>query len=382
MSAGAARPGEGEVAELVSHLSGLIGDPPLGPVRVAANDTGGTTVTYQVSRGIYVIPDAGSEPVIIFGDAEAGQARGVFNVAAQTQDENAVQLIGAIIPPLRPLSFVIGFQNADPDGVNWKRFSTAEGEITLLTRVVPDPKRRKSARRKRQQQIRGEIVGPDWVVGFRARPDGVADEIGQLPESRLAPDVADSLAPPATVTYTDPQEQELQALLPEDLWDAMRATLDAFLAAEPLAAAAPPGAVLEGAAACEFLERCMRWMVAEAARAATATSSAHWLYLLRRLPPRYLAGQQPGTQVANQFTAEVLSALAGGDAPGTLAAGNAGRDETFQFPVGADLIPALVRLLSCARLRMCRTSSTPARGARMPRCASCAAARSGSAAAR
>jgi hypothetical protein len=340
------------ISALVSRISSLIGDKPAGMATITEGDDGHTSVTYRGARGLYIIPKADDDPFVVVCDPDTEEASGIYNVAPQIQDTMAAEIVGKLLPPLGPLSFVLGYQSLDPDGTNWKRFTAEEGGIVVLTRQLRDAGRRQPRRTTGQAYVAGEIVGPDWVVGFRGRPDGKIDQIAQLPESRLAPGAAGSLPPRHTLAFEDAQEGELRALLPPDLRDEMRTVLETFLAAEPLAQKAAPGTVIEGAAACEYVEHCMRWMIAEAARASTATSSAHWLYLLRRLPQQLLAAEQRGTSIANQFTAEVLSAMGGGAGAGTVAAGNADGQETHQFDVPAELIPALVRLLACARLHV------------------------------
>ena len=354
------------ITELVERVSAVIGDPPTGVIAVDAEEDRTTGITYWGGRGIYVISEAENGLVVVFGDPATRQVKGTYNFLPEVQDRAAAKIISGIVSP-GSLSFVLGYKSADPDGVNWKRFGAREGELIYLTREVRRAaglKARLASRNRAAEDawpiLRGEIVGPGWVIGFRGQSDDVIDEITQLPESTLARDAADSLTlpapatpdvpdkPPAVMKLDDPQEAELEALLPDTLSAATRETLDALLAAEPLAATAPAGALLDGAEACAYLERCMSWMVAEATRASAATSSAHWLYLLRRLSRHLLAGQQRSTWANRQSTAEVLSGMAGADR----AEGTTSDDDSLQFAVSADLIPSLLRLLACARLHV------------------------------
>ena len=175
-------------------------------------------------------------------------------------------------------------------------------------------------------------------------------DLPEAPPAPVTPDLPET--PPASMTIEDPQEAELEALLPDSLWDAIREARNALLAAQPLVTTAPAGALLDGAEACAYLEKCMRWMVDEATRASAAASSAHWLYLLRRLSRNLLAGQQPSTWANAQFTAEVLSGMAGASEADGIES-----DDILQFAVSEDPIPSLLRLLACARLHVSMSAS-------------------------
>jgi hypothetical protein len=344
------------ITELVERVSAVIGDPPTGLIAVDAEEDRTTEITYWGGRGTYILSQAENAVVVVVVDPATRQVKGTYNFLPEVQDRAAAKILSELFS-LGSLSFILGYKGADPDDVNWKRFRAEEEEFTYLTREVrrtAGPVRPKVAPEDAWSVIvRGEIIGPGWVIGFRLRPDNVMDEITQLPESALAHDAADSLILPvptasAVMTLEDPQESELEALLPNSLSDAARETLDALLAAEPLAATAPEGGLLDGAEACAYLERCMLWMVAEATQVSAATSSAHWLYLLRRLSRHLLAGQQPSTWTNRQLTAEVLTGMAAvGRANGTTS-----DDDMLQFAVSADLIPSLLRLLACAKLHV------------------------------
>jgi hypothetical protein len=130
----------------------------------------------------------------VFADLTTRKVKGTYNFLPEVQDRAAAKIISGLVQP-GSLSFILGYKSADPDAVNWKRFGSEEGELILLTREVRRAAGLKArlARRKSAAAgewpfiLRCEIVGPGWVIGFRGRPDGVVDEITQLPESGSPP---------------------------------------------------------------------------------------------------------------------------------------------------------------------------------------------------
>lgn len=152
------------------------------------------------------------------------------------------------------------------------------------------------------------------------------------------------------VGIADAHEDELKELVPNALHHDLVVALNGMLEENPPESMLAAGESLEGAAACDYLLRCMSWPIAEAERAAAAASPARWLYLLRRVATRHLVGHHPTTWMVQQFTAEALSATGTMTEEVDAFPANAHAAGTHGFAISPVLLPDLCRLLACAIL--------------------------------
>lgn len=327
-----------DITALVQQVGSLIGDPATS-APVINRTSAGMTVDYTGADGDYSIALSGDSFFVLFGDLAAGKVQGVYNLSPFEPEQAAATIISHVLSDIGPLSFVVGYESQDSYGVNWKRFTTAGGDLWFLTQRVADP--------KRGPVTNGEIIAGNLIVGFRQRGDGAVEDFRSLPESQLAQaahENSEAADPQGQLgKVTDPQEVELEKLL-ASTQDAESAVLEALLAAHPPGAVGLGSSALEGAEACEYLERCLDWLAAEARQACTAASAARWFYVLRRLARYRLAGRRQGRWITNQFTAEVLSATAGEtERASAFTAGRSG------FDIGQTPVPELQWLLACSK---------------------------------
>jgi len=163
--------------DLATVSQTLTGECFKGP-QVMITDEDGISMFFIGTHGGYkVIPVPGPGLLIKFardgGMPTNENITGYFYSLPSEADINAAKLIRDVLQPKHEVRFFGGYINADPAGVNWKRYTVDDKEVLVKTK-------------RADEGITGEFhVGNDCIVAFRVEADGTLGNVHQIEHSKL-----------------------------------------------------------------------------------------------------------------------------------------------------------------------------------------------------
>ena len=162
--------------EVAQKAAAITGDRAVGRPSPTTRSNGAISVTFRGSKGWYDVVDLPNEGMtVLFLEGQektTGKIIGTYYTQPKPADMNAAKLIPQILNSVGSLKFQCGYMSWDPNGVNWKHFTSVDKEFVLKTRRVG-------------ANTDCEIIAGPLVVSMKIMANGVVEDIREITSSRL-----------------------------------------------------------------------------------------------------------------------------------------------------------------------------------------------------